>query len=192
MALRGGQIAGRPLPARPYPASQVRPPGWVPAEAPPTNPAASSGWTDTSEALRALASARSSTAAVTAGGAGSAAGGAGEPAAVRGPPLDAGAKVLAELPEHTEETVRDLLDTAAADPWDPDDPEGEAVRIASAGRLSVIHFANRPLRHLSVLDIVRLNQVLAAASRTAGRAARRRCAGGDRRPSGPDGRRRAE
>ncbi|MCX4960064.1 hypothetical protein [Streptomyces virginiae] len=73
------------------------------------------------------------------------------------------AKVLAELPElpeHAEETVWDLLDAAAADPWgfrqwDPDDPEGEDVRIASAGRLSVIYFANRPLRHLSVLDIVR-------------------------------------
>ncbi|WP_405444694.1 hypothetical protein [Streptomyces erythrochromogenes] len=38
--------------------------------------------------------------------------------------------------------------------WDPDDPEGEDVRIASAGRLSVIYFANRMLRHLSVLDIV--------------------------------------
>ncbi|MGW8359025.1 hypothetical protein ACWGK1_00380 [Streptomyces wedmorensis] len=69
------------------------------------------------------------------------------------------AKVLAELPEHAEETVWDLLDAAAADPWgfdqwDPDDPEGEDVRIASADRLSVIYFANRALRHLSVLDIV--------------------------------------
>ncbi|MFF8271826.1 hypothetical protein ACF059_31295 [Streptomyces sp. NPDC016562] len=69
------------------------------------------------------------------------------------------AKVLAELPEHAEGTVWDLLDAAAADPWgfaqwDPADPEGEDVRIASAGRLSVIYFANRPLRHLSVLDIV--------------------------------------
>ncbi|MFF4427060.1 hypothetical protein ACFY04_41045 [Streptomyces sp. NPDC001549] len=69
------------------------------------------------------------------------------------------AKVLAELPEHAEETAWDLLDAAAAAPWgfrqwDPDDPEGEDVRIASAGQLSVIYFANRPLRHLSVLDIV--------------------------------------
>ncbi|WP_405681127.1 hypothetical protein OG239_00570 [Streptomyces sp. NBC_00868] len=69
------------------------------------------------------------------------------------------AKVLAELPEHAEETVWDLLDAAAADPWgfrqwDPDDLEGEDVRIASAGQLSVIYFANRPLHHLSVLDIV--------------------------------------
>ncbi|MFJ9765667.1 hypothetical protein ACIRUY_17825 [Streptomyces erythrochromogenes] len=71
------------------------------------------------------------------------------------------AKVLTELPEHAEDTVWDLLDDAAADPWgyrqwDPDDPEGEDVRIASAGQLSVIYFANRMLRHLSVLDIVRL------------------------------------
>lgn len=32
-------------------------------------------------------------------------------------------------------------------------PEGEDVRIASAGQLSVIYFANQPLRHLSVLGI---------------------------------------
>ncbi|MFB6510410.1 hypothetical protein ACFCW4_20790 [Streptomyces virginiae] len=37
----------------------------------------------------------------------------------------------------------ELLDAAAADPW-------------SAGRLSVGYFANRVLRQLSVLDIVRL------------------------------------
>ncbi|MFD3557039.1 hypothetical protein ACFWWA_33785 [Streptomyces goshikiensis] len=69
------------------------------------------------------------------------------------------ANVLGELPEHAEEMVWDLLDAAAADPWgfrqwDPDDPEGEDVRIASAGQLSVVYFANRPLRHLSVLDVV--------------------------------------
>jgi hypothetical protein len=33
------------------------------------------------------------------------------------------------------------------------DPEGEDVRIASVGQLSVIFFANRAPRHLSVLDI---------------------------------------
>ncbi|MCX5015198.1 MULTISPECIES: hypothetical protein [unclassified Streptomyces] len=81
----------------------------------------------------------------------------GRPYAVRlSPPA---AKVLAALPEHAEETVWDLLDAAAADPWgfrqwDAGDPEGEDVRIASAGRLSVIYFANRALRHLTVLDIV--------------------------------------
>ncbi|MEV6582325.1 hypothetical protein AB0M92_29635 [Streptomyces sp. NPDC051582] len=81
----------------------------------------------------------------------------GQPYAVR--ISSAAAKVLAALPEHAEETVWDLLDAAAADPWgfgqwDPADPEGEDVRIASAGRLSVVYFANRPPRHLSVLDIV--------------------------------------
>ncbi|WP_327380571.1 hypothetical protein [Streptomyces sp. NBC_01207] len=48
--------------------------------------------------------------------------------------------------------------------WDPDDPEGEDVRIASAGRLSVIYFANRPLRHLSVLDIVWLGGAVSSGS----------------------------
>lgn len=55
------------------------------------------------------------------------------------------ARVLAELPEHAEETLWDLLDAAAADPWGFGqwDPEGEDVRIASAGRLSVICFARQ-------------------------------------------------
>ncbi|MCZ0983522.1 hypothetical protein O1L60_42720 [Streptomyces diastatochromogenes] len=39
--------------------------------------------------------------------------------------------------------------------WDPGDPDGEDVRLASAGRLSVVCFADRALRHLSsVLDII--------------------------------------
>ncbi|MFG2986988.1 hypothetical protein ACGFYQ_38045 [Streptomyces sp. NPDC048258] len=80
-----------------------------------------------------------------------------QPYAVRlSPPA---AKVLANLPEHAEETVWDLLDAAATDPWGfrqwgAGDPEGEDVRIASAGQLSIVYFANRALRHLSVLDIV--------------------------------------
>ncbi|MFI6080219.1 hypothetical protein ACIBBB_04400 [Streptomyces sp. NPDC051217] len=80
----------------------------------------------------------------------------GQPYAVRlSPPA---AKVLTELPEHAEEIVWDVLDAAASAPWfrqwDTGNPEGEEVRIASVGRLSVIYFANRSLRHLSVLDIV--------------------------------------
>ncbi|MFG2985572.1 hypothetical protein ACGFYQ_30670 [Streptomyces sp. NPDC048258] len=68
-------------------------------------------------------------------------------------------KVLAGLPEHVEETVWDLLGAAAADPWgfgqwDAGDTEGEDVRFASTGRLSVVYFANRALLHLSVLAIV--------------------------------------
>ncbi|MFJ9968518.1 hypothetical protein [Streptomyces avermitilis] len=81
----------------------------------------------------------------------------GQPYAVRlSPPA---AKVLAALPEHAEQMVWDVLDAGAGNPWGfpqwgADDPEGEDVRIASVGQLSVIFFANRALRHLSVLDIV--------------------------------------
>lgn len=69
------------------------------------------------------------------------------------------AKVLTALPEHAEQMAWDVLDAAAGAPWgypqwDNDDPEGEDIRIASVGQLSVIYFANRALRHLSVLDIV--------------------------------------
>ncbi|WP_406723554.1 hypothetical protein WJ438_01085 [Streptomyces sp. GD-15H] len=80
-----------------------------------------------------------------------------QPYAVRlSPPA---AKVLAALPESAEQMVWDVLDAAVANPWgfpqwDVGDPEGEDVRIASVGQLSVIYFANRALRHLSVLDIV--------------------------------------
>jgi hypothetical protein len=80
----------------------------------------------------------------------------GQPYAVRlSPPA---AKVLAAWPEHAEQMVCDVLDAAAGNPWgfpqrDEDDP-GLDVRIASVGQLSVIFFANRLLRHLSVLDIV--------------------------------------
>ncbi|MFF3463479.1 hypothetical protein ACWCQN_31220 [Streptomyces sp. NPDC001984] len=69
------------------------------------------------------------------------------------------AKVLAELPEHAVEMVRDVLNIATRTPWgwpqwNPGDPEGEDVRAASVGQLSVVYFVNRPLWHLSVLDIV--------------------------------------
>ncbi|AVV46821.1 hypothetical protein C6376_41385 [Streptomyces sp. P3] len=33
-------------------------------------------------------------------------------------------------------------------------PEGEDVRAAAIGQLSVVYFANRTVRHLSVLEIV--------------------------------------
>ncbi|WP_329295999.1 hypothetical protein [Streptomyces sp. NBC_01455] len=69
------------------------------------------------------------------------------------------AKVLAELPESATEMVRDVLDLAGRTPWgwpqwNAGDAEGEDVRAASIGQLSVVYFINRPLRHLSVLDIV--------------------------------------
>jgi hypothetical protein len=80
-----------------------------------------------------------------------------QPYAVRLSP--AAAKVLATLPDHAEQTVWDVLDAAAGNPWgfsqwDHGDPEGEDVRVASVGQLSVIYFANRALRRLSVLDVV--------------------------------------
>ncbi|ATZ29045.1 hypothetical protein ACFZBM_31410 [Streptomyces lavendulae] len=69
------------------------------------------------------------------------------------------AKVLTELPGHAKETVRDVLDIAVRSPWDwpqwnTGDPEGEDVRAASVGQLSVVYVINRLTRHLSVLDIV--------------------------------------
>ena len=68
-------------------------------------------------------------------------------------------KTLAELPPHAAEMVRDVLDIASRTPWgwpqwNTDDPEGEDVRAASIGQLSVIYFVNRHGRHLSVLDVV--------------------------------------
>ncbi|UQI49887.1 hypothetical protein M1P56_36175 (plasmid) [Streptomyces sp. HU2014] len=68
------------------------------------------------------------------------------------------AKTLDALPEHIEDTVWDVLDAAAADPWgfrqfNADDREGEDVRHASVGQLSLTYWVNRPLRRLSVLTI---------------------------------------
>ncbi|MEU3401385.1 hypothetical protein [Streptomyces filamentosus] len=73
------------------------------------------------------------------------------------------AKILDTLPDHVEDTVWDVLDAAAADPWgfrpwNADDPEGEDVRYASVGQLSLTYWVNRPLRRLTVLDIVWLGQ----------------------------------
>lgn len=81
----------------------------------------------------------------------------GQPYAIRfsGP----AAKVLDGLPEDAENTVWDILDAAAADPWgfrqwNPDDPEGQDVRLASVGRLSLTYWINRPLHRLSVLSVL--------------------------------------
>lgn len=68
------------------------------------------------------------------------------------------AKTLDTLPGHAEDTVWDVLDAAAADPWgfaqwNPADPEGEDVRFACVGQLSLTYWVNRPLRRLSVLTI---------------------------------------
>ncbi len=69
------------------------------------------------------------------------------------------AKVLDTLPEHVEDTVWDILDAAAGDPWgfgqwNAEDLEGEDVRYASVGQLSLTYWVNRPLRRLTVLNIV--------------------------------------
>ncbi|MFF8696705.1 hypothetical protein ACF08W_31270 [Streptomyces sp. NPDC015144] len=68
-------------------------------------------------------------------------------------------KTLTELPEHATEMVRDVLDIAMRSPWgwpqwNAGDPEGEDVRAASVGQLSVVYVINRLTRHLSVLDII--------------------------------------
>ncbi|MFD9006193.1 hypothetical protein ACFV0T_35480 [Streptomyces sp. NPDC059582] len=68
-------------------------------------------------------------------------------------------KTLTELPSHAKEMVRDVLDIAVRSPWgwpqwNAGDPEGEDVRAASVGQLSVVYVINRLTRRLSVLDIV--------------------------------------
>ncbi|MFD7186239.1 hypothetical protein ACFRAI_22190 [Streptomyces sp. NPDC056637] len=69
------------------------------------------------------------------------------------------AKLLDVLPEHAVDTVWDILAAAAADPWgfqqfDTDDDEGEDVRYAAVGQLSVTYWINRPLHSLTVLNVV--------------------------------------
>ncbi|MFJ1845047.1 hypothetical protein [Streptomyces sp. NPDC088146] len=69
------------------------------------------------------------------------------------------AKVLDTLPEHVEDTVWNIVDAAAADPWgfrqwNSEDHEGEDVRYAFVGQLSLTCWVNRPLLRLTVLNIV--------------------------------------
>ncbi|MDX2521595.1 hypothetical protein PV355_41815 [Streptomyces stelliscabiei] len=69
------------------------------------------------------------------------------------------AKTLTELPAPAKEMVRDVLDIAVRSPWgwpqwNTGDPEGEDVRAASIGQLSVVYVINRLTGHLSVLEIV--------------------------------------
>ncbi|MER5974404.1 hypothetical protein ABT112_32650 [Streptomyces sp. NPDC002055] len=68
------------------------------------------------------------------------------------------AKVLDTLPEHAETRCGTSWTPPPADPWgfrqwNADDPEGEDVRHASVGQLSLTYWVNRPLRRLSVLTI---------------------------------------
>ncbi|MEU0007987.1 hypothetical protein ABZ079_27865 [Streptomyces sp. NPDC006314] len=67
--------------------------------------------------------------------------------------------VLAKLPDHAQQIVRDVLDIAGRDPWsfpafDSRDPEGEDVRSASVGQLTVVYWINRPAARLYVVDIL--------------------------------------
>ncbi|KOY59207.1 hypothetical protein [Streptomyces sp. XY332] len=69
------------------------------------------------------------------------------------------AKALTALPEPATQMIRDVLDLATRSPWgwpqwDTGDPEGEDIRAASIGQLSVVYVINQLSRHLSVLAIV--------------------------------------
>ncbi|WP_354645334.1 hypothetical protein [Kitasatospora camelliae] len=68
-------------------------------------------------------------------------------------------KTFAELPAHAQQLVRDLLDIAARTPWgwpqwDATDPEGDDVRCASIGQLSLIYLVNSVAGRLYVIDLV--------------------------------------
>ncbi|MEU1422000.1 MULTISPECIES: hypothetical protein [unclassified Kitasatospora] len=69
------------------------------------------------------------------------------------------AKTFVDLPRHARLTVRDLLDIASCTPWgwpqwDATDLEGEDLRCASVGQLSLVYSVNRLAERLYVLDIV--------------------------------------
>lgn len=55
--------------------------------------------------------------------------------------------------------LRDVLDIASREPWgwppwDRSDPEGEDLRAAAIGQLTVFYSINRHAGHLYVIDIV--------------------------------------
>ena len=66
---------------------------------------------------------------------------------------------VSELPAHAREMLRDVLDIASRDPWafkafDRSDPDGEDIRSAGVGHLSVIYFVNRAAGRVYVIDLV--------------------------------------
>ena len=68
-------------------------------------------------------------------------------------------KTLSELPDHAVQMVRDVLDLARRAPWgfpvwNPADAEGEDLRAAAVGQLTVVYWINQPTLTLGVLDIV--------------------------------------
>ncbi|MGK5546979.1 hypothetical protein ACSNOH_19930 [Streptomyces sp. URMC 127] len=69
------------------------------------------------------------------------------------------AKVVGVLPAHAQEMVRDVTDIAARAPWgftqwDTTDPEGEDLRAAAVGPVTVVYFINRLARRLYVIEVV--------------------------------------
>ncbi|MFJ9523657.1 hypothetical protein ACIRPK_36190 [Kitasatospora sp. NPDC101801] len=69
------------------------------------------------------------------------------------------AKILSALPPHAQEMVRDVLDIASRTPWgwpqwDATDPDGDDVRTAAVGQLTVVYLVNRATERLLVVDIV--------------------------------------
>ncbi|WP_052869718.1 hypothetical protein [Streptomyces niger] len=63
------------------------------------------------------------------------------------------------LPDHARVMLRDVLELASRDPWgwpawDRSDLEGEDVRGAAIGQLTVTYGINRPAGRLYVIDIV--------------------------------------
>ncbi|MFF3518196.1 hypothetical protein [Streptomyces sp. NPDC002573] len=66
---------------------------------------------------------------------------------------------LTALSDHAQRIVGDVLDIADRDPWsfppfDSRDPEGENVRSASVGQLSIVYWINRQAGRLYGVDIV--------------------------------------
>ncbi|WP_234355627.1 hypothetical protein [Kitasatospora aureofaciens] len=62
-------------------------------------------------------------------------------------------------PGHAQQMTTDLLDIASRTPWgwpqwDTTDPEGEDIRCASIGQLSLVYLVNRARGRLHVIDIV--------------------------------------
>ncbi|AUY53625.1 hypothetical protein [Streptomyces sp. CB01881] len=68
-------------------------------------------------------------------------------------------KAFVELPPHVQQMAGDLLDIASCAPWgwpqwDATDPEGEDMRCASIGQLSLVYLVNRLSGRLHVISIV--------------------------------------
>ncbi|MFJ2191681.1 hypothetical protein ACIOJE_27730 [Kitasatospora sp. NPDC087861] len=72
------------------------------------------------------------------------------------------AKVLATLPTHVQEMVRDILDIASRAPWgwpqwDAADPDGAHVRSAAIGQFTMVYLVNSAVERIVVIDVVWLS-----------------------------------